>query len=71
MSEMIFFMRQMQSYAQLVVIDNSWKKLLEFLQKKEGDLDSLIQAHREYLSRMSTRVLLLRNRLGKEVRRSK
>jgi len=66
MSEMIFFVRQLQTYAHLVVIESSWKELLEILKKKEGDLDSLITAHRQYLDRMLTRVLLLKNRQGKE-----
>ncbi|KIO25990.1 hypothetical protein M407DRAFT_75038, partial [Tulasnella calospora MUT 4182] len=39
MSEMIFFIRQLQSYTHLVVIEGCWKELQEFLKKKEGDLD--------------------------------
>ncbi|KAG8914314.1 Microtubule-nucleating Tub4p (gamma-tubulin) complex component, partial [Tulasnella sp. 408] len=65
MSEMIFFIRQLQSYTHLVVIEGCWKELQEFLKKKEGDLDSLIQAHRAYLERMETRSMLLRSRQGK------
>ncbi|KAG8860111.1 Microtubule-nucleating Tub4p (gamma-tubulin) complex component [Tulasnella sp. 330] len=65
-SEMIFFVRQLQTYCHSVVIEVLWKKLSEFLTKKEGDLDSLIQAHREYLDRTLTKILLLRHRQGKE-----
>ncbi|KAG8904031.1 Microtubule-nucleating Tub4p (gamma-tubulin) complex component [Tulasnella sp. 403] len=66
MSEMIFFVRQFQTYVHLVVVEDCWNELQEFLKKKEGDLDSLIQAHRQYLQRVTTRILLLRNRQGKE-----
>ncbi|KAG9010845.1 Microtubule-nucleating Tub4p (gamma-tubulin) complex component [Tulasnella sp. 427] len=65
MSEMIFFIRQLQSYTHLIVIEGCWKELQEFLTKKEGDLDSLIQAHRAYLERMETRAMLLRSKHGK------
>ncbi|KAG8978978.1 Microtubule-nucleating Tub4p (gamma-tubulin) complex component [Tulasnella sp. 425] len=65
MSEMIFFIRQLQTYTHLVVIEGCWKELQEFLGKKEGDLDSLIQAHRAYLERMETRAMLLRSKHGK------
>ncbi|KAG9032231.1 Microtubule-nucleating Tub4p (gamma-tubulin) complex component [Tulasnella sp. JGI-2019a] len=65
-SEMIFFIQQLQTYCHSVVIEVLWKKLFDFLTKKEGDLDSLIQAHREYLDCTLTKVLLLRNRQGKE-----
>lgn len=67
MSEMIFFIRQLQTYTHLVVIEGCWKELQEFLGKKEGDLDSLIQAHRAYLERMETRAMLLRSKHGKRV----
>ena len=42
---MIHFIRQMEAYCQLEVIECSWKILLEFCTKKEGDLDALIEAH--------------------------
>ena len=42
---MIHFIRQMEAYCQLEVIECSWKILLEFIQKREGDLDALIEAH--------------------------
>ncbi|KAI0702854.1 gamma-tubulin complex DGRIP91/SPC98 component [Cytidiella melzeri] len=66
MGEMVHFIRQMEAYCQLEVVECSWKVLLEFLQKKEGDLDALIEAHRAYLDRMVKKVLLLSPRAGRE-----
>jgi gamma-tubulin complex component 3 len=68
MAEMIHFIRQMQTYFHLEVIEVSWKELNEFLQKKEGDLDAIIGAHRTYLDRMVKKILLLSPKAGKEVR---
>ncbi|KAF9055299.1 hypothetical protein BDZ89DRAFT_1175392 [Hymenopellis radicata] len=48
------------------VIECSWKALMEFLHKKEGDLDSLIEAHRMYLDRMVKKVLLISPKAGRE-----
>lgn len=64
---MIHFTRQMQAYCQLEVIECSWKILIDFLNKKEGDLDALISAHRSYLDRMVKKILLLSPKAGKEV----
>lgn len=66
MAEMIHFVRQMEAYCQLEVIECSWKILLEFVNKKEGDLDALIEAHRTYLDRMVKKVLLLSSKAGRE-----
>ncbi|PCH41535.1 gamma-tubulin complex DGRIP91/SPC98 component [Wolfiporia cocos MD-104 SS10] len=66
MTEMIHFIRQMEAYCQLEVIECSWKILLEFVQKKEGDLDALIEAHHVYLDRMVKKILLLSTKVGKE-----
>ncbi|CAL1700978.1 unnamed protein product [Somion occarium] len=66
MAEMIHFIRQMEAYCQLEVIECSWKILLDFVQKKEGDLDALIEAHRAYLDRMVKKVLLLNSKAGRE-----
>lgn len=66
MAEMIHFIRQMEAYCQLEVIECSWKVLLDFVQKKEGDLDALIQAHRQFLERMVKKVLLLSPKSGRE-----
>ncbi|KAF8138303.1 gamma-tubulin complex, component 3 [Boletus edulis] len=59
MAEMIHFVRQMQAYCQLEVIACSWKTLTEFFQKREGDLDAMIEAHRSYLDRMVKKENLL------------
>jgi gamma-tubulin complex component 3 len=67
MAEMIHFIRQMQAYSQLEVIEISWKVLVEFIHRKEGDLDALIDAHRSYLDRMVKKVLLLSPKAGREV----
>ncbi|KAL1660284.1 gamma-tubulin complex DGRIP91/SPC98 component [Schizophyllum commune] len=68
MAEMIHFVRQMQAYCQLEVIECSWKTLMDFVGKREGDLDAMIQAHRQYLDRMVNKVLLLSPKTGKEER---
>lgn len=67
LSEMIHFMRQLQAFSQLEVIECSWKELMEFVAKKEGDLDGLIHAHRVYLDRMVKKILLMSPKAGKEV----
>lgn len=66
MAEMIHFIRQMGAYCQLEVIECSWKILLEFIEKREGDLDALIEAHGAYLDRMVKKVLLLSPKAGRE-----
>jgi len=63
---MIHFIRQLEAYCRLEVIECSWKVLTDFLQKKEGDLDSLIEAHRNYLDRMTQKILLRNSKPGKE-----
>lgn len=66
-AEMIHFIRQMQAYSQLEVIECSWADLMDFVHKKEGDLDALIAAHRDYLGRLVRKILLLSNKAGREV----
>ena len=66
MAEMIHFVRQLQAYCHLEVIECSWQDLHNFIQKKEGDLDALIENHRAYLDRMVKKVLLLSPKAGKE-----
>lgn len=68
MAEMIHFIRQMQAYCQLEVIECEWKTLMEFMNRREGDLDAMIAAHRSYLDRMVNKVLLLSPKTGKEER---
>ncbi|KAG6837438.1 hypothetical protein H0H93_009532 [Arthromyces matolae] len=65
-SEMIHFIRQMQAYCHVEVIECSWKVFTDFLNKKEGDLDALLDAHQSYLDRMARKVLLLTSKAGKE-----
>ena len=64
---MIHFIRQMQAYARLEVVECSWMKLIDFLSKKEGDLDALIEAHRSYLDQMMKKIFLQSPKAGKEV----
>jgi gamma-tubulin complex component 3 len=66
LAEMIHFIRQLEAYCRLEVIECSWKVLTEFLHKKEGDLDALIEAHRNYLDRMTRKILLWSPKHGKE-----
>ncbi|KAG5637370.1 hypothetical protein H0H81_004795 [Sphagnurus paluster] len=65
-AEMVHFVRQLQTYCHLEVIECSWKILNDFLNNKEGDLDALIEAHRSYLDRMVKKILLLSPKAGKE-----
>ena len=66
MAEMIHFMRQLEAYCHLEVIECSWQDLMNFVLKKEGDLDALIETHRAYLDRMVKKVLLLSPKAGRE-----
>ncbi len=66
MAEMIHFVRQLQAYCHLEVMECAWQDLLTFVQKKEGDLDALIENHRKYLDRMVKKVLLLSPKAGRE-----
>ncbi|WVQ79124.1 hypothetical protein IAT38_001219 [Cryptococcus sp. DSM 104549] len=65
-AEMVHFLRQIQAFCQLEVIECSWAELMEFTEKREGDLDALIAAHRRYLSRVVRKVLLLGSKREKE-----
>ena len=64
---MIHFIRQLEAFCRLEVIECSWKVLIDFLNKREGDLDSLIEAHRSYLDRVLQKILLWYPKTGKEV----
>lgn len=66
-SEMIHFIRQLEAYCRLEVIECSWKTLTYFLNKKDGDLDALIDAHRSYLDQITKKILLWTSKPGKEV----
>ena len=66
-AEMIFFLRQVQSYWQSLVIAKQWKGLMEFVSKKEGDLDSLIQEHKTYLDNLVVKIFMFGGKSGKDV----
>jgi gamma-tubulin complex component 3 len=68
LAEMLHFVRQMEAFCQLEVIACSWTELRNFVNKREGDLDALIGAHRAYLERMRRKILLLGPRAGREAR---
>jgi gamma-tubulin complex component 3 len=68
MAAMNHFIRQLQSYCQLEVIECQWKALMDFAAKKVGDLDALIESHRSYLRHIVTKALLLHPKKEKEVR---
>lgn len=63
---MVHFLRQLQAFCQLEVIECSWQNLMEFTSKRSGDLDALIQAHRSYLDRVVKKVLLLSSKRDRE-----
>ncbi|KAA1086261.1 Microtubule-nucleating Tub4p (gamma-tubulin) complex component [Puccinia graminis f. sp. tritici] len=65
-SEMIHFIRQLQSYCHLEVIDCGWQEFEKKLTTEGGDLDSLIEGHAAYLDRLVSKGLLLSTRVGKE-----
>ena len=68
MSDMIHFVRQLQAYCHLEVIQCQCKKLLDFIHKKEGGLDGLITAHKSYVTAVDKKALLWYPKAGKEVR---
>ncbi|CAG8501787.1 10373_t:CDS:10 [Ambispora gerdemannii] len=49
-NEMIHFVYQLQYYILFEVIECSWDELVTDIEKKSGDLDSLIEAHNRYLN---------------------
>lgn len=55
---MTHFLRQLQGYVDLEVISYSWADLVSFLDKRQGDLDVLIAAHRGYLTSLHGKVML-------------
>uniref|UniRef100_A0A0K3C825 BY PROTMAP: gi/472586515/gb/EMS24034.1/ spindle pole body component Alp6 [Rhodosporidium toruloides NP11] gi/647397918/emb/CDR41343.1/ RHTO0S06e00936g1_1 [Rhodosporidium toruloides] n=2 Tax=Rhodotorula toruloides TaxID=5286 RepID=A0A0K3C825_RHOTO len=58
LSEMIFFVRQVESFCHLEVIACQWSDLEDFIAKKEGDLDKLVDAHRRFLGKLVEKALL-------------
>ncbi|KAL8292042.1 hypothetical protein RQP46_001508 [Phenoliferia psychrophenolica] len=58
LSEMLFFVRQLQYYCHLEVIACAWTQFELDMVRKDADLDSLIDAHRTYLRRLVDKALL-------------
>lgn len=58
LSEMIFFVRQVEYYCHHEVVACQWAELEQFVAKKEGDLDKLIEAHQRYLKKLVEKALL-------------
>ena len=57
-AEMVHFINQLQYYLLFEVIEASWKKLEEALQKPEATLDDLIEAHTTYLNNITKKGLI-------------
>ncbi|GAA5856481.1 hypothetical protein JCM9279_005462 [Rhodotorula babjevae] len=58
LSEMIFFVRQVEYYCHLEVVACQWAELEDFVAKKEGDLDQLVDVHSKYLTKLTDKALL-------------
>lgn len=58
LSEMVFFVRQVESFCHLEVIACQWAELEDFVAKKDGDLDRLVDAHRRFLGKLVDKALL-------------
>ncbi|GAA5880119.1 hypothetical protein JCM3774_004154 [Rhodotorula dairenensis] len=58
LNDMIFFVRQVEYYCHLEVVACQWKELEDFISKKDGDLDKLIEAHRRYITTLVEKALL-------------
>lgn len=67
-TEMSHFIRQLQYFASQEVISCAWQQLEKFIEDQKGDLDSLIDAHQQYIQRIENKVLLRSHRPGREVR---
>jgi len=57
-SEMTHFVYQLQYYILFEVIECSWDELVTNIDKKCVDLDSLIEAHNNYLTNLTTKCFL-------------
>lgn len=64
LGEMVHFVRQLQGFCQLEVIEYSWHDLQTFFAKRQGDLDELIESHRAYLNALIGKVLLRSGKKG-------
>jgi len=63
LNEQIHFIKQMQGFINLEVIEYSWNDLCQFFasnkeKKNQIDLDELIQSHKAYLNALLSKVLL-------------
>jgi gamma-tubulin complex component 3 len=67
---MVHFIRQLQAFYQLEVIECSWEAFEELIVKNEDGLDGLMKAHKEYLRRLVARVLLKAPEGSSDVRRT-
>ncbi|KAI5454632.1 Microtubule-nucleating Tub4p (gamma-tubulin) complex component [Naganishia albida] len=57
-AQMVHFMSELQAFCHLEGIAVPWSEFVEFTEKRSGDLDELIAAHRSYLRAVSSKVLL-------------
>lgn len=55
---MIHVVKQLQYFSHLEVIECSWSALTSFIEKGEGDLDALVDAHTSYVNRLASKALL-------------
>jgi gamma-tubulin complex component 3 len=55
---MVHFMSELQAFCHLEGIAVPWSEFVAFTEKRSGDLDELIAAHRSYLRAVSSKVLL-------------
>jgi gamma-tubulin complex component 3 len=66
---MIHFVKALQAFAHLEVVDCSFTALEAFALKKEGDLDELIAAHEGYVDRLASKILMRGTAGGRTVSR--
>ena len=66
---MVHFIRQLQAFYQLEVIECSWQAFEELVTKNEDGLDGLLSAHKEYLERLVSRILFHDRYTTREVSR--
>lgn len=55
---MIHVVKQLQYFSHQEVIECSWTALNTFIEKGEGDLDALVDAHTSYVNRLASKALL-------------
>ncbi|KAJ9115639.1 hypothetical protein QFC20_000966 [Naganishia adeliensis] len=57
-AQMVHFMSELQAFCHLEGIAVPWSEFVKFTEKRNGDLDELIAAHRSYLRAVNSKVLL-------------